>query len=111
MIVIVARFETDGDYCVNNERTGLTSPPDDEYCHSGVFLCADSDEAMETLERLFKGISETDCYLWQRFVMMFAEAISALDSENAIRHGLAKFIGGNYEGTFLYMQEITEGAQ
>lgn len=108
MIIIVATFETDGDYRVNNEATGLVSPPDDDYAHSGAFMCADKDEAGDVLERLFKGI-DADGYLWRRFVQMFAEASCALDSPDALRFGWSRSIGGNYEGTLLFMQKITEG--
>lgn len=109
MIVIIARFETDGDYCIDNAKAGLTSPPDDDYCHGGLFLCADTDEAGAILERLFKGI-DANGYLWQKFVQMFAEAQSALDDFDGLdvlRNGWLKQIGGNYEGTLLFMQEVT----
>lgn len=108
MIVIVARFETDGDYCVSDEKTGLVSPPDDNYAHSGVFLCTDTDEAGDVLERVFKGI-DADGYLWQQLVQMFAEASCALDDSDALRFGWSRRIGGNYEGTFLFVQKAERG--
>ncbi len=107
MIVIVARFETDGDYAVDNKAAGLKSPLDDDYCSGGVFLCADSDEAEAALERVFKGI-DAKGYIWQKFVQMFAEAQCALDDPDAMRCGWLAQIGGNYEGTLLFMQEVMD---
>lgn len=107
MIVIVVRFETDGDYTVDDKVAGLVSPPDDDYCHSGVFLCVDTRAAESVLEWVFKGI-DAHGYLWQKFVQMFAEAQCALDDPDVMRSGWAQLLGGNYAGTLLFMQDATD---
>lgn len=107
MIVVVVRFETDGDYHVDNEVAGLGSPPDDDYCHSGIFLCADSDEAESVLERVFKGI-EAEGFLWRNFVQMFAEAQCALDDPETMKFGWLKLLTGNYDGTLLFIEEVAD---
>lgn len=117
MIVIVARFETDGDYCVDNAKAGLTSPPDDDYCHGGIFLCADTDEAEAVLSRVvqsvtdkgnwYGGVYQDHIFTWLKRAVNEASSLLRGKAE-ILRHGWLKLASGNYAGTLLFMQEVHE---
>lgn len=109
MIVIVAQFNTDGDYSVDDENAGLVRCGDDYdgYDHCGTFLCNDAKEAEAVIMRIRDSVHSSMIDLdW--FTETFSEALRVLrETPGILRFGWAKFLEGNYTGTHLFMQGIT----
>lgn len=106
MIVIAFRAETDGDFCINDERAGLINS-DGGHCHSGMFLCDNTNDAEEALLNLFHSLEKADDYILAWFIRTFGGALDALLEYDlgSLKRGWYQSLSGNYEGTFLLMQE------
>ena len=115
MIVIVAQFETDHDYWIENpEQIGIVAQEEkDEYC--GTFLCNDTYEARAVITKLIRHVDSSNDSLYQWFIQTFGEALTILDDADtdpyALRGGWSQWLSGNYGNTHLFMQEIPDSKQ
>lgn len=105
VIVVTTKFYTDGDFRINADSAGLVSGIDGyDYC--GTFLCEGTCDAETVLERIFKSV-EADGLIFQWLIQAFGEAFTVLrENPESLQYGWCASMGGNYEGTHLFMQTI-----